>query len=89
MNEEYAVFIVNCLGFGGAAFLLIAYLIVSTGRLPGTSRAYQLLNIVGSVGMVVNALYYGALPSALINFVWVVIGCFTILKLSRQAFPDH
>ncbi|UCG88164.1 MAG: hypothetical protein JSW71_06370, partial [Gemmatimonadota bacterium] len=61
-------------GWIGAVLLLLGYFLVSTKRAGGTSILYQSLNVVGSVLVGANALYYTALPSFSINVVWIGIG---------------
>ena len=70
-------------GWLGAALLLLAYFLVSTKKTSGASIKYQSLNVVGSVLVGANALYYGALPSFSINVIWLGIALFA---LSRRSF---
>ena len=41
-------------GWMAAGLFLLSYVLVSTGRLQGQSRAYQWLNVVGAIGFVIN-----------------------------------
>jgi hypothetical protein len=66
--------LIDVLGWSGAALLLLAYYLVSTGKVRGSSLRYQALNIVGSLLLGANALYYGALPSVGIDVAWIGIG---------------
>ena len=66
--------IVDVVGWIGAASLLSAYAFVSSGRLHGSGLGFQLLNLVGAVGLLVNGVYHGAWPSAGLNTVWLVVG---------------
>jgi hypothetical protein len=61
-------------GWIGVALLLIAYALVSTRRLAGDSTSYQLLNVAGSVLLIINSFFYGAYPSVGINIAWDAIG---------------
>ena len=71
-------------GWFGAALLLLAYFLVSTGRVRGSSFRYQALNIVGSVLLGINAFYYGALPSVGIDVAWVGIGVLALVHGRRR-----
>ncbi|MCX8160551.1 MAG: hypothetical protein N3G18_06440 [Candidatus Saccharicenans sp.] len=73
-------FLVNLAGWLGALMLLLAYLLVSNRKLAGDSLAYQLLNLVGSACLLLNAFHFGAYPSVGVNSVWVVIALITIIK---------
>jgi hypothetical protein len=68
-------------GWAGAAALLLAYGLVSTGRLSGRSVGFQLLNLFGAVGLLVNGVWHGAWPSAALNAVWLVIGFSALIRL--------
>ena len=75
---------VNIVGWFGAALLLIAYALVSTKRLEGTSYTFQLLNVMGGIMLASNSAYHGALPSVVVNFVWIVIGIAAIVNRRRK-----
>lgn len=66
--------LVDTAGWLGAAALLLAYALVSAGRLSGRSTRFQLLNLGGSVGLLLNGVWHGAWPSAALNAVWLVVG---------------
>ena len=75
--------IIEIVGWSGALLILIAYALLSTGRLEGRSRAYQWLNLLGSLGFIVNSGWNGAWPSAALNVVWMGIGVVTLARLGR------
>ncbi len=77
-------FLINLAGWLGALMLLLAYSLVSNRKLAGDSLPYQLLNLVGSACLLLNAFHFGAYPSVGVNSVWVVIALATIIK-SRSA----
>lgn len=74
---------VDVTGWIGAGCLLLAYWLVSSGRLPGRSWAYQGINIAGAVLLSVNSGYHGAFPSVGLNIVWITIGVATLASLAR------
>ena len=55
---------VEIAGWAGALLILFAYLFLSMGRLTGQSLAYQVMNIAGAAGFVVNGWWHRAIPSA-------------------------
>ena len=69
---------VEIIGWIGAVLILAAYALLSAGRLKGDSLSYQVMNILGAAGFVVNSGWNGALPSAAMNLVWIGIGVFAI-----------
>ena len=61
--------------------ILLAYLLLSMGRLTGQSRLYQWMNVVGAAGFTINGWWHGALPSAALNVVWMLIGGFALWRI--------
>jgi hypothetical protein len=61
-------------GWAGAAALLAAYILVSSGRLAGQSARYNLINLAGGALLAYASWVKGAWPSVTLNLVWIVIG---------------
>lgn len=78
------IFLIAVIGWSGAAIILAAYLLLSTGRLTGQSPLYQWMNVVGAVCFIINSSYNGALPSAALNVVWAAIGLYTLWLIARR-----
>jgi hypothetical protein len=68
----------DAIGWAGAVTLLVAYALISSKKLEGDSTAYQLLNIIGSLLLVANTIFYGAYPSTFVNAIWVGIAVFSM-----------
>ena len=68
-------------GWIAAVLILTAYGLLSAGKLNGKSVAYQVMNIVGAIGFVINTGYNGAIPSAVLNVIWVGIGVWALFKI--------
>jgi len=67
-------FAVEAAGWAGASLILLAYLLLSMGKVTGQSPLYQGMNIVGAAGFIVNGWWHGAIPSAVLNVIWMMIG---------------
>jgi hypothetical protein len=78
----------DAVGWLGAAALLFAYAMVSSRKLEADSAPYQLLNIVGSLLLVVNTIFYRAYPSSFVNLIWAGIAIFSITTRRRFAARD-
>jgi hypothetical protein len=74
---------IEVIGWSGAALLLGAYALLSAGRLKAESTTYQLMNILGAIGFIVNSGWNGALPSAAMNVVWLGIGLYALRQQRR------
>jgi len=80
--------LIEAAGWTGAMLILAAYILLSSGRLDGRSRTYQWMNVAGSAGFVVNSGWNGALPSAVLNAVWMVIGLLTLWQIRKAISPN-
>jgi hypothetical protein len=77
--------LVEIAGWGGAVLILLAYLLLSAGRLTGQSLAYQTMNVVGAAGFVINGWWHGALPSAVLYVLWLLIGAIASWRIIRKS----
>ena len=75
---------VEVAGWAGAALILLAYLLLSAGRLTGQSLSYQGMNIVGAIGFVINGWWHRAVPSAALNVLWLLIGAIASWRIIRK-----
>ena len=71
---------VQVVGWIGAFLVVLAYFLVSYKKVQGDSRAYQLMNLIGAVGVGINASYQEALPSFAIQIVWGMIAIVALAK---------
>lgn len=75
---------VEIAGWAGAGLILIAYLLLTAGRIGPRSFAYQGMNLLGAIGFVINSGWNHAYPSAALNVVWAGIAVFALVG-SRRA----
>jgi hypothetical protein len=75
---------VEVVGWAGALLILLAYLLLSAGRLTGQSIVYQGMNIVGAAGFVINGWWHRAIPSAALNVLWLLIGAIASWRIIRK-----
>ena len=75
---------VEAVGWAGAALILLAYLLLSAEKLSGQSLVYQGMNIVGATGFVINGWWHGAIPSAALNVLWLLIGAVASWRIIRK-----
>jgi len=73
----------DAIGWLGAATLLVAYAMISSRKLEADSMAYQLLNIVGSILLAANTIFYRAYPSSFVNLIWTGIAVFFVARRGR------
>ena len=82
---------VEVAGWVGAALILLAYLLLSAGKLTGQSLIYQGMNVVGAAGFIINGWWHGAIPSAALNVLWLLIGAIAswriLMKRGSSTLP--
>ncbi|ALH79899.1 CBU_0592 family membrane protein [Sphingopyxis macrogoltabida] len=69
---------IEVIGWSAAVVILVAYVLLSLGKLEARSYLYQWMNVIGAAGFILNSGYNGAIPSAVLNVIWAGIGLFTI-----------
>ncbi len=71
-------------GWIGTIAYLLGYLLLSTNKLRSDQVSYHVLNIIGSIGLTANAVYYTDLPNIVVNVVWGIIAAGAIIVLLRK-----
>jgi hypothetical protein len=54
------------------------------GRLTGQSAAYQGMNVAGAAGFMLNGWWHGALPSASLNVIWMLIAAIALWRIRAR-----
>lgn len=75
--------LIEIAGWLGALLVLGAYILVSVGRLSGSSALFQWMNALGALFFVLNTWWHGAIPSMVLNIIWSVIGFITLWRIRR------
>lgn len=79
--------LVEIAGWTGSLLILLAYALNLNGKLNAASMAYRWMNIIGSIGFIINSTYHGAYPSTALNVIWALLGLYAILKSYTAAQP--
>ncbi|HUE79986.1 MAG TPA: hypothetical protein VMN38_10195 [Sphingomicrobium sp.] len=75
---------VEVAGWLGASLILGAYLLLSVGKTTGQSPLYQGMNVAGAAGFIINGWWHGAVPSAALNVIWMMIGGLALWRISSK-----
>lgn len=86
MFEKLAVDIV---GWTGSVCVVAAYGMLSLNKITAKSKLYQLLNIIGSICLIVNTIFYSAYPSTFVNIVWMLIGLFALINIYKTRYGSN
>jgi hypothetical protein len=68
-------------GWVGALLIIGAYCAVSFDVLPATGVIYQVMNIAGSLGVVIEASSKKDWQPTFLNMVWILIALVAIVRL--------
>ena len=71
-------------GLFGSALVVGSYFLLQSGRLSGTGRPYQLINIAGSSCILVSLFGGFNLSVALLQCTWIVISIYGIVRGIRS-----
>ena len=79
---------VETVGWTGAALILLAYYLISRNKIQGQSFAYQGMNLLGAVGLVINSGYHNAIPSLALNLIWFAIAVVALWNVWKRLRGD-
>lgn len=71
---------IEMVGWSGTALVVAAYLLLTKRALKSDSSSYQLLNLIGAIGIGFNSLVNHAYPSVGINIAWSLIAVYGLAK---------
>ncbi len=74
-------------GLGGTLVILVAYFLLQARRMDGTDRRYQLLNAIGSAGVLVSLMGSFNLSVFLLEFAWLLISVYGLARSLLGARP--
>ncbi|HMH22719.1 MAG TPA: hypothetical protein VK563_13125 [Puia sp.] len=72
--------LIDIIGWIGSVMVIVAYGLNIAKRLASDSTWYYLLNIAGSGCLIANTYYHHAIPSAVVNVIWVFIALVALLR---------
>lgn len=74
----------NWIGWVGTLAYIVAYLLLSIGKLKAKQKTYHLLNILGALGLIVNAIRLNDYPNIIVNAVWFLIGFMALIFIIKK-----
>jgi hypothetical protein len=79
----------DLIGWTGTCFYIIAYLLLSLGKIKAGRPLYHCLNMVGAAGLITNAIRLDDYPNIIVNLIWLIIAfSAVILIISRRRHAD-
>lgn len=69
------------IGWGGAILVVIGFALVSFEVITPRDLAYQIINIIGATGVLVNAFHKRDYPSGGLNLVFALIAAGALVRI--------
>jgi hypothetical protein len=76
--------LISVVGWYGVAAIVGAYILVSLGAVPAKGLTYQILNLTGAIGIVIEAAAKKDRQPMVLNAVWALIAAAAIIQLFIQ-----
>jgi hypothetical protein len=74
---------IEIIGWYGAVAIVGAYAFMSWGMISSGSLVYQLLNLTGSIGIVLASWFKKAYQPAVLNLIWSVIALVALIQVLK------
>lgn len=73
--------IIQIFGWVGTLLIVSAYFLVSRKIVDAQSRAYQLMNLFGAIGVGMNVFYQEAWPALALQVIWGIIAILALISI--------
>lgn len=80
--------LVDVVGYVGMALLLGSFALLTLKKLQSDDWRYPLMNLIGAACVCINTSYHGAIPAAILNAAWFVIGIVGFVGARRRRAPE-
>ena len=79
-----ASWIIEVVGWSGTVLVLLAFLLLQIRRVGPGSGTYLSMNFFGGLFIGLNSYFNGAVPSVALNFAWVGIAVYGMVRSLRR-----
>lgn len=76
--------LLHVIGTGGAICVLLAYFLVSNGKVTSSSVPFQLINLVGAALLTTYALMLQGWSLVFLNGIWALIAIVALIRITRR-----
>lgn len=80
--------IFELIGWIGAIFFILSYFLLSKGKLKQYEIKYHLMNLLGAICLVINAIHFKDNANILVNAVWFSIAIMAIYNCRTSFFRN-
>lgn len=75
---------ISFVGWYGVLAILLAYGLVTFNIVEARSYIYQLLNLTGALGIVIEATTKKDIQPAVLNIVWAIVAIIAVIQLTLR-----
>lgn len=72
------------IGFLGVLVVLAAYALLTTGRLRPDDWRYPIINILGTLGIIVSLFAQWNLPSMVTQLIWIAVSIVGLMRIAMK-----
>jgi hypothetical protein len=76
--------LIEIIGWTGSVLIVGAYALNLNGKLEANDMKYIWANIVGAVFFMINSYSHGAMPSVVVNIIWIGFAVNTMVQMRRS-----
>lgn len=74
----------DIIGILGVILVLISYLLLQVDRMSSADLSYSVINLIGSVMIIVSLMESWNLASVIIEVAWLLISCYGVYRYFRK-----
>lgn len=87
MQSQTIDFLSNLVGIIGVSLILLAYFLIQLEKVTNKDLIYSVMNLIGSVLLLISLLRFWNLPSVVIEFFWMAISLYGIYNAISRSKP--
>lgn len=76
--------LLTAIGFLGVVLVLLAYALLTTGKLQSDNWRYPVLNILGTLGIIASLFAQFNLPSMVTQLMWIAVSIIGLMRIARK-----
>lgn len=70
-------------GWIGMVLLILAYSMISFKKIKSKSKPFHFINLLGAIGILINAIYNKLFPVIILNIFWIVISVISLVNIFK------
>jgi membrane-bound ClpP family serine protease len=74
----------NLIGLVGVSLIIFTYFLLQINKINSNDLIFSLLNLIGSILIIISLFYKWNLPSFIIEFFWAIISLIGIYKYFKK-----